>query len=342
MPEYKKFARGIDFYHGHEINWDIVLPHIDFGIAKCSESTYFKDTDFAKTVEVFYKADKPLLAFHYYDAKYYPSLQFDYNDDTKWVPASKDLQLINMTDYIKFKKIYGLAVDIEEFGNTRVSPSWFSKGAKIFTGRTKDWLSANKSYVRPLVYSRQYFIDEYAPEINNWIHNYDTWVAQWYWNNDRTDRLTWEQFEVTIPPDTAKVGLLGASTTWKFWQYSGDRFIFPGVLNNQGVNRTIDLNLFNGTVEQLHSYLGFIPGQVPVTPPVVYKTYKVITGVNVRVNPSLTSPVVVYLQPGTLVEVSEEKETVESDGYTYLWGKHSKGWSAINRYRLDKEYMRKV
>lgn len=342
MPDYKSFARGIDFYHGHEINWDIVMPHIDFGIAKCSESTYFTDPDFAKTVEEFYKRDKPLLAFHYYDGKYYPSLQFDYNDDTKWVPASRDLQLQRLKDSIRFKKIYGQVVDLEEFGNTNVPNSWMSKGARVFTGRVRDYLEAEKP-VKEIIYSRQSYINQYAPDINNWIHNYDTWVAQWWWSKDRTVRLAWEDFEQTIPPSTAKVYTLGASTTWKFWQYSGDRFIFPGVNNNQGVNRTIDLNLFNGTVEQLHDYLGFIPGQVPppTVEPVVTK-YKTLALLNIRCEPKLSAPTVGTLPANTEVNVFETKNSDEAGDITYVWGRHSKGWSAINSFKVVKEYMRKV
>ena len=58
---------------------------------------------------------------------------------------------------------------------------------------------------------------------------------------------------------------------WDFWQFSGDKFILPWIENGAGGPSALDLNLFNGTVEQLHTFLNFTPkpdhGDPPVEPP---------------------------------------------------------------------------
>jgi len=84
--------------------------------------------------------------------------------------------------------------------------------------------------------------------------------------------LDWpEMWESHMPADNAIIPTL-CRPSWLYWQFSGDKFNLPGVYNNAYGNISpVDLNMYNGTVEELYAKLKFVPkGTIPpVDPPPV-------------------------------------------------------------------------
>ncbi len=110
-------------------------------------------------------------------------------------------------------------------------------------------------------------------------------------------------------------------TDWLFWQYTdkGDGALY-GVESKQ-----IDLNWFNGTVEQLQQRYqsNSIVSPPPIMNPVRLRV--VVPVLNIRQGPSTSSARIGDLRHGTQVIV----ESIKVENARRVWIKHSVGWSAL-------------
>src|SRR4030095_5419921 len=116
--------------------------------------------------------------------------------------------------------------------------------------RTKIWLDLVETAFgkKPIIYSRQFFLQDYLSEAGggppSWAKDYPLWLAQ-YPN---------QHVEGSNP------SLPRGWFSWVFWQYSE-----KGRIN--GINAKVDLNLFNGTLEDLYKFSGAqIITEKPKTP----------------------------------------------------------------------------
>lgn len=105
--------------------------------------------------------------------------------------------------------------------------------------RAKTWLDLVEAAFgkKPIIYSGQYFLQDYFSEAGGgppaWTKNYPLWLAQY--PNNYVDGMT-----PYLPRGWYK---------WSFWQYSE-----KGKVN--GINASVDLNLFNGSLEELYKLAG--------------------------------------------------------------------------------------
>jgi GH25 family lysozyme M1 (1,4-beta-N-acetylmuramidase) len=108
--------------------------------------------------------------------------------------------------------------------------------------RAKLWLDLVEAAFgkKPIIYSGQYFLQDYFSEAGGgppvWAKDYPLWLAQ-YPNNYA------EGSQPFLPRGWFK---------WTFWQYSE-----KGRVN--GINANVDLNVFNGTLEELYQFAGAKP-----------------------------------------------------------------------------------
>jgi lysozyme len=116
--------------------------------------------------------------------------------------------------------------------------------------RAKTWLDLVEAAFnrKSIIYSGQYFLQDYFTESGGgppiWAKDYPLWLAQ-YPNNYA------EGLQPFLPRGWFK---------WTFWQYS-DR----GRVN--GINASVDLNIFNGTLEEFYRFVGAeIITEKPKTP----------------------------------------------------------------------------
>ena len=101
---------------------------------------------------------------------------------------------------------------------------------------------------RPIIYSGQYFLQDYLSEAGGgppkWAKDYSLWLAQ-YPNSY---------------VEGSKPFLPRGWFNWTFWQYSE-----RGRIN--GINANVDLNVFNGSLEDLYKFAGArINVEVPQAP----------------------------------------------------------------------------
>ena len=105
--------------------------------------------------------------------------------------------------------------------------------------RAKTWLDLVEAAFgrKPIIYSRQYFLQDYFSEAGggppSWAKDHPLWLAQ-YPNNYV------EGMQPYLPRGWFK---------WTFWQYSD-----KGRVN--GINAKVDLNVFNGSLEELYKFAG--------------------------------------------------------------------------------------
>ena len=108
--------------------------------------------------------------------------------------------------------------------------------------RAKVWLDLVEAAFgkKPIIYSAQYFLQDYFSEAGGgppiWAKDYPLWLAQ-YPNNYSEDSKPF------LPRGWFK---------WTFWQYSE-----KGRVN--GINASVDMNLFNGALEELYQLAGVKP-----------------------------------------------------------------------------------
>jgi GH25 family lysozyme M1 (1,4-beta-N-acetylmuramidase)/LysM repeat protein len=116
--------------------------------------------------------------------------------------------------------------------------------------RAKTWLDLVEAAFnkKPIIYSGQYFLQDFFSEAGGgppaWAKEYPLWLAQY-------PNIYVEGSQPTLPRGWFK---------WTFWQYSD-----KGRVN--GINARVDLNAFNGGLEELYKFAGAeIATEKPKTP----------------------------------------------------------------------------
>ena len=116
--------------------------------------------------------------------------------------------------------------------------------------RAKTWLDLVEAAFgrKPIIYSGQFFLQDHFSEAGGgppaWAKDYPLWIAQY-------PNIYVEGSQPFLPRGWFK---------WIFWQYSE-----KGVVN--GINAKVDLDVFNGTLEELYRFAGAQPiTEKPQTP----------------------------------------------------------------------------
>jgi len=93
---------------------------------------------------------------------------------------------------------------------------------------------------KPIIYSGYFFLQDYLSEAGGgppmWAKDYALWIAQYP-----------NQYVPGMVPSLPRGWF-----KWTFWQYSE-----KGVVN--GINADVDMDLFNGTLEELYKFAGATP-----------------------------------------------------------------------------------
>lgn len=106
---------------------------------------------------------------------------------------------------------------------------------------------------------------------------YRDWILRYFPKDAPTFDFWVAQYPLFIPsPQTANPAMLPARKDWTFWQYS------PGEKNSEGAKngvgrRGCDVDVFNGTLEELDAWIGITPPVEPPTEPPVVMTPSTVT-----------------------------------------------------------------
>lgn len=118
---------------------------------------------------------------------------------------------------------------------------------------------------RALLYSRASFIRSYARPMLPWINDYPLWLAHYPYATGRV-AATWDDIRGKYAPSIPGPSLPDGAKTWRFWQFSGDKFLLPGIFADENRRRLspTDLNFFNGTLAELRAFFGVTDAPAPV------------------------------------------------------------------------------
>ena len=228
---------GIDVsYWNSGIDWPKVRAAGQrYVFAKATEADYYKD---------------PTLDDNWLGAKSAGVLRGAYHFFRCGVDPAKQAKVF--IDYIKSMKDDGelppvLDLEVSDgVPNHKIIPS------------VKTWLDLVEAAFgkKPIIYSGFYFLkDNFSIPGGGppaWAKDYHLWIAQY--PNQYVDGMS-----PSLPPGWFK---------WTFWQYSD-----KGKVN--GVNANVDLNLFNGSLEEFYKFTG---AKIVKEPPKTPVKHKVVEG----------------------------------------------------------------
>lgn len=228
---------GIDVsYWDSGIDWPKVRATGQrFMFTKATEGDFYADPTFAANWSGAKAAGLLRGAYHFFRCNVDPNKQ-----------AKKFI------DYVKTVKDNGELPPVLDLESHDGQPK-----DKIIS-RAKTWLDeVEKAFGRkPIIYSGQYFLQDYFSEAGGgppkWAKDYPLWLAQY--PNTYVDGQ-----QPFLPRGWFK---------WTFWQYSE-----KGRVN--GINASVDLNVFNGTLEELYKFAG---AQIITEPPAEEKKHIVRAG----------------------------------------------------------------
>ncbi len=228
---------GIDVsYWDSGIDWPKVRATGQrFMFTKATEGDFYADPTFAANWSGAKAAGLLRGAYHFFRCNVDPNKQ-----------AKKFI------DYVKTVKDNGELPPVLDLESHDGQPK-----DKIIS-RAKAWLDeVEKAFGRkPIIYSGQYFLQDYFSEAGGgppkWAKDYPLWLAQY--PNTYADGQ-----QPFLPRGWFK---------WTFWQYSE-----KGRVN--GINASVDLNVFNGTLEELYKFAG---AEIITEPPAEEKKHTVRAG----------------------------------------------------------------
>jgi GH25 family lysozyme M1 (1,4-beta-N-acetylmuramidase) len=227
-------AHGIDISHWEEwFKAEQATVEIDFAIAKITEGKWWVDPEFD---QLWYGVRQiPIRGLYHYQ-----------RSGQSWKEQA-DFFLTNASKYDV--QIY--ALDIEKINNT-LDGTFFSDVRRII-----DYWRAQAPGKKVMMYTNydlyQYYLpifmyNLYGQEGRDWLAQVPLWYAQYY----------------TISSPDKDPKMPSVRSDWNIWQYSeaGDPKLY-------GIGGWVDVNVFNGTPEEMFKWAGLSDvGNDPI-PPVV-------------------------------------------------------------------------
>lgn len=284
MEENMATVPGIDVSHWDAgIDWPKVRATGQrFVFAKATEGIVYKDDTFKDNWFGAKSAGLLRGAYHFFRCNVDAKKQADYFID--FVSAVKDNGELPPV------------LDLET--NDGVSKEKIVPAAKIWLDRVEAAFGK-----KPIIYSGQYFLQDFLVQPGGgpppWAKDYPLWLAQYPF-----------QYQEGTKPFLPRGWF-----AWTIWQYSD-----KGTVN--GINASVDMNLFNGTLEELYKFAGAkIPDQKPKSHTVksgdsfesIANDYGVTIRELVAANPQLLKAGDKLTIP---VAIAIPQETVKTEGTT--------------------------
>jgi lysozyme len=235
------------------VDWETLKKNgVEFAVIKATQGNYLVDAKMKTHVEGAQKAGLIVGLYHWCDPLVKADLQAKYFlDNTRGI----DYRFVSAD----VEQQWG---DWKEWSQGRVSKIL---SPDVISNNARDVLAywGSKISVKQIIYTRASFINSYAKPALKWIKEYPLWLAHYPYKAGNV-RTTWQELTTTYKPSIAGPNLPTGCTNWAFWQFSGDKFILPGI------ESTLDVNYYNGTLGQLREFAGLPP--LPEPSPETQKT----------------------------------------------------------------------
>ena len=127
--------------------------------------------------------------------------------------------------------------------------------AKINACARKFVLQLRGARVEPLlVRARAGFVKQYAPEMQDWLGEFDLWVTQ-HGKTHGQIPATWPELKsVYYPKGEPELPVTGAA--WRLWNFTANRYQMEFCHGNaNGSKRAMSVNIFNGGLDQFEAWI---------------------------------------------------------------------------------------
>ncbi len=244
------FARGIDISaYQPNIDWAraIAATGMSFVFAKASDGKW-ADPAFSRNWAGAKQAGLLRGAYHFLRLTPDPQQQVNVflqalGDDPGELPPVLDLE------------------DPDVHALASKSLTEHAAGAAQLTAAAQLWLKAVEGQLQrqPILYTAAWWWNAnmfLAGSQPAWAASYTLWVANYPYLHSVPDVAQIEQGSLTpLMPN--------GWTSWQFWQYSGDLATVDGITNAIGQQPHVDLNVFQGTLDDLRAT---VPPAAPAQP----------------------------------------------------------------------------
>ncbi len=245
-------ALGVDVSHWNDVVDFETLSRggVSFAVVKISQGSQLRDGRRIQHHAAARRAGLLTGGYHWCDPTHDPAAQVE-----NFLRASDGLEL----DFF--------AVDVEQYWRdwnewsarkiTRcLPPAQISRCARQVAEGI-----ARHTAKPTLIYTRATFVQAYAAPMLEWLGQWEVWLAQYPYPRGRLS-VDWETLRRDHLPVALAPNLPRGVRDWRLWQFSGDRFILPGS-NHQ----PIDLNWYNGSLNDLRAWCGLAGAAQPPSPP---------------------------------------------------------------------------
>lgn len=241
------------------VDWPLLkAAGVEFVIIKATQGNYHKQRLYKQHLDGANKAGLVTGFYHWHDP-----LE-PYESQAEWfIKHTKGLDF-----QIAACDVEQQWADWQEWSNGNITkfiaPQTISASARNILAYWDDRIPQ-----KTVLYTRKSFIDGYAAPMKKWAGNYPLWLAEYPYGSGRVT-VSWEDFKAKWLPTYNGPALPGGAKTWRFWQFTGDKFKLPGMYSRESGNELspADVNFFNGTVEQLHAFAGVtLPAPEPEPEP---------------------------------------------------------------------------
>lgn len=234
-------ALGVDVSHWNDYVDFAALRAggVCFAVVKISQGSQLRDGRRIQHVNAARRAGLLTGGYHWCDPNHDPAAQVE-----NFLRAAEGLELdfcaVDVEQYWR---------DWEEWQNGKISrlvpPAVISRCAR----QTAETIARHTA--RPtLIYTRTTFVQAYAAPMQDWLADWDVWLAQYPYPRGKVS-VDWPTLHREHLPRTFAPALPRGVRDWRMWQFSGDRFILPG-----GGGQPLDLNWFNGSPADLRRWCG--------------------------------------------------------------------------------------
>ncbi len=234
---------GVDVSHWQtSIDWTVLKQNgVEFAIIKASQGDYYLDASCKKHVQGAQEAGMLTGLYHWCD----PIVKSD-AQCVAFLKASRDLAF----NFV--------ALDVEQhwadWGEWKkgkikktLSPTMISNNVREIAMYLKEKLG------KPvIIYTRTSFINQYAKPALAWLNQFPLWLAYYPYKQTRV-KTDWDTFKDSYKPTIKSPTLPKGCENWLIWQFTGDKFVLPGVTT------ALDINYYNGTIDEMKAWAGLEP-----------------------------------------------------------------------------------
>ena len=186
------------------------------------------------------------------------------------------------------------------------------------------------------VYTANWFVAGFAPEMNVWLPHYTAWVPH-YGKALPLAPTTWAQLKATGLPNYNIILAAGQPAAQVMGHQFTDRPILPGVYSALGKRMQLDVSVFKQEfLETISGHPTPAPSPAPVPVPVPQPNYVVMAGKNPNVHSgSGAGPIIGVMLAGTKICVDDSTSQIWYSHFLPQAGFPAGGW-------IYKSYLTKI